>query len=337
MKVGVVIKAELGQCEYYRLYLPYKTMKSLGEDIIFFVCKNTLTYNISDIEKLDYLVFHYAFFDWKFINICKDINPKIKLIVDIDDMLELHSYHVIHRTKTMQSNFEKLAKEADIVTTTTINLKNYLQKYNSNVYILKNSIPIPEINKQHEGFVVGYTGSYNHLHDINTIPNIVQDIIDLGSDTKFLYYHRDNPYCQSFEATVLKNKLLKHRLIKASTTYPQYFIQEYSKFDVSLAPLKKDKFNSCKSNLKLIEAGATKTLFIGTNWYPYEELPENCGFLCDSKKDFVDALYMAYNYSEFKEQVENNLYTYVKNNYNIEKIVQLYIDFLKKLIIFVEN
>ena len=47
------------------------------------------------------------------------------------------------------------------------------------------------------------------------------------------------------------------------------YAKNYSKFDISLAPIKHHMFNKVKSQLKVIEAGFYKKALIASNFGPY--------------------------------------------------------------------
>jgi glycosyltransferase involved in cell wall biosynthesis len=66
----------------------------------------------------------------------------------------------------------------------------------------------------------------------------------------------------------------------------------YKKFDVSLAPLQNTRFNRCKSELKVVEAGYTKTAIIASNTTPYKQsiIHGKTGLLCSSPAEWRDAV-----------------------------------------------
>jgi glycosyltransferase involved in cell wall biosynthesis len=66
------------------------------------------------------------------------------------------------------------------------------------------------------------------------------------------------------------------------------YAQLYKFFDVSLSPLKNSTFNKCKSELKVVEAGFTRTAIIASNVTPYKEVikHEETGILCSTPEEW---------------------------------------------------
>jgi hypothetical protein len=54
---------------------------------------------------------------------------------------------------------------------------------------------------------------------------------------------------------------------------PDQYMAFYSEADATLAPLVPSTFNSCKSNLKVLEAGAKRIPIIVSNTPPYDTCP----------------------------------------------------------------
>lgn len=117
----------------------------------------------------------------------------------------------------------------------------------------------------------------------------------------------------------------------------------YNESDVVLAPLKNNNtFNSVKSQLKIVEAGAHHCPIICSNYGPYtiDDIEgkldgKQKGFLVDENTD--DSMKW---YECMKFYVENpdkiiehgeNLYEYVKENYNIDKINKNRAELFRKL------
>jgi glycosyltransferase involved in cell wall biosynthesis len=100
-------------------------------------------------------------------------------------------------------------------------------------------------------------------------------------------------------------------------------------FDVSLSPLKNSKFNRCKSELKVIEAGFTKTAIIASNVTPYKEVIKHgeTGILCSTPKEWKEAvegmtLGKAWRLAE-------NLHEYCKKHYDLTDINKIRLEGLK--------
>jgi len=123
------------------------------------------------------------------------------------------------------------------------------------------------------------------------------------------------------------------------------YAKNYSKFDISLAPIKNHVFNRMKSQLKVIEAGFYKKASIASNVGPYtidlKHAMKN-GQFTDGNALLVDE---TRNHSDWaksiKKLVENpnmvvdlgeRLYETVKDKYNLQNITKLRKEFYKSLI-----
>ena len=123
------------------------------------------------------------------------------------------------------------------------------------------------------------------------------------------------------------------------------YARNYSKFDISLAPIQNHIFNRMKSQLKVIEAGFYKKALIASNVGPYTiDLKHalNQGQFTDGNALLVDN---ARNHSDWskniKKLVENpnmivdlgeRLYETVKDKYDLNQVTKTRYEFYKSLI-----
>jgi glycosyltransferase involved in cell wall biosynthesis len=123
------------------------------------------------------------------------------------------------------------------------------------------------------------------------------------------------------------------------------YARNYSKFDISLAPIQNHIFNRMKSQLKVIEAGFYKKALIASNVGPYTiDLKHalNQGQFTDGNALLVDN---ARNHSDWskniKKLVENpnmivdlgeRLYETVKDKYDLNQVTKTRSEFYKSLI-----
>ena len=153
-----------------------------------------------------------------------------------------------------------------------------------------------------------------------------------------------------------KNHLLKY----TQETYPnQYdesyvrvwtqpvtsYAKNYSKFDVSLSPIKNTMFNRMKSQLKVIEAGFYKKAIIATNLGPYTIDLKHClnhGNFVDGNAMLVDENRNHSDWAKFIKKLVDNpnmvkdmgerLYETVKDTYDLNVVTKNRAEFYKSLI-----
>jgi hypothetical protein len=193
------------------------------------------------------------------------LKNNIKLILDIDDWWVLPRSHANRSSQKTQDILWTL-KIADEIHTTNAYLAEKVQKENPYVpiWILPNAIDNrrtqwEDIEKE-EGFNVGYMGALHHDEDLT--------------------YNRINlAGLNSYSIPYYKERLNASNEFERAdwTDYGKL----YKKIHVSIAPLAPSTFNKCKSNLKALEAGFTKTCIIAQDMHPYTPfLNEGNSILC---------------------------------------------------------
>jgi glycosyltransferase involved in cell wall biosynthesis len=123
------------------------------------------------------------------------------------------------------------------------------------------------------------------------------------------------------------------------------YAMNYSKFDISLAPIKNHIFNRVKSQLKVIEAGFYKKAIIASNIGPYSLDLKHClknGNFVDGNAMLVDENKNHSDWSKFiKKLVQNpnliedmghRLYETVKDEYDLNNVSKNMGQFYKSLI-----
>ena len=94
----------------------------------------------------------------------------------------------------------------------------------------------------------------------------------------------------------------------------------YDDIDISLVPLRNSQFNSCKSELKLVEAGTKKKAVIASNCLPYSSFPDDTIIKIDNdKKGWYKAMKRILNNPNMVVDYSNKLHEFVVEHYNIVK------------------
>lgn len=238
---------------------------------------------------------------------------KVKLILDNDDFWELPDDNPAQEIYKRQVSREILAsiRIADEIWTPSPTLAHKMKKVNKNVpyRIIPNTIYEKEeqwVNQEKDpnpkGLVrFGYTGANGHRNDI----------LSMG-----VTFENHELYCM--------NLMDYPDIMRAKyTMYPldiHLYAQLYRHFDVSLAPLLNNKFNRCKSELKVVEAGYTKTAIIASNTTPYKEtiIHNKTGILCSTPEDWRKAVNEMT--LEKAKNLAGELYEFCKKNYDISQI-----------------
>ena len=138
---------------------------------------------------------------------------------------------------------------------------------------------------------------------------------------------------------------LKESYVRVWTKPVQSYAKNYSKFDVSLAPIKNHMFNRMKSQLKVIEAGFYKKALIASNLGPYtidlKHSLQNGNFV-DGNALLVDENRNHSDWAKFIEKLLKNpnmvkdmgerLYETVKDKYDLNIVTKQRAEFYKSIL-----
>lgn len=137
----------------------------------------------------------------------------------------------------------------------------------------------------------------------------------------------------------------KESYVRVWTRPVQSYAKNYSKFDVSLAPIKNHMFNRMKSQLKVIEAGFYKKALIASNLGPYTIDLKHClknGNFVDGNALLVDENRNHSDWAKFIEKLLKNpnmvkdmgerLYETVKDKYDLNKVTSDRAQFYKSIL-----
>jgi glycosyltransferase involved in cell wall biosynthesis len=123
------------------------------------------------------------------------------------------------------------------------------------------------------------------------------------------------------------------------------YAKNYSRFDISLAPIKNHMFNRMKSQLKVIESGFYKKALIASNLGPYTIDLKHClknGNFVDGNALLVDENRNHSDWAKFIEKLVKNpnmikdmgerLYETVKDTYDLNTITKNRAEFYKSIV-----
>jgi len=137
----------------------------------------------------------------------------------------------------------------------------------------------------------------------------------------------------------------KESYIRVWTRSVNSYAKNYSKFDISLSPIKNHMFNRMKSQLKVIEAGFYKKALIASNIGPYTIDLKHClknGNFVDGNALLVDENRNHSDWAKYIEKLIKNpnmikdmgerLYETVKDTYDLTTVTKNRSEFYKSII-----
>jgi hypothetical protein len=241
---------------YHRQYTPHYTWLDSGSD---FADDFVVIVETRHLDKLVDVLSQYRFdlvyFSLRFViprNFITMLDflrkRNTKLVLDIDDYFKGFN------------EMKKDLKAADAIITTSPQLQNFIyQRGGRNVHLIENGIDSKEeqfklVDSPTDELWFGYLGSTRHEKDLESM----------------LYkFDTENLHVVIPEYA----NILNVKSTSVLRTYQEY-ATEYDKIHVALAPLVPNQFNSCKSILKIVEAGFKKKALIATATEPYTRYKE---------------------------------------------------------------
>ena len=262
-------------------------------------------------EKYDILIVHNGIFNaeaqdkfWKALIWLH--SQGVKLVLDIDDYWDYGAEHPLYSSCISTGTPQKMAMNFnffDLITTTTYYFAEKIHRVSGKpVCVLPNGISMSDkqfstVKKPSTKARLGLTGGASHTNDIKQLldfPKFLSkddlskiELVFCGYDERGSKITIDeNGQKVSEKAIPLEEnwwwKTEQHWLkyFKDGESYlrvPTTTIDNgeyghiYENIDILLVPLSFTEFNSCKSELKFIEAGFTGTAIIASNSTPYRE------------------------------------------------------------------
>jgi hypothetical protein len=215
----------------------------------------------------------------------------VPYVLDIDDDYRLPEWHILQQASKNDKHAEKILQAlhyAKAITTTHEYLSGTL-KYEAsqpNTFEIPNAINPDEeqykfAKRKLDVVKFGWSGSITHFEDVLLMHDGLLSLYNQHQyKDKFqvVYggFSMDDETSRAI-AGVLSCK--GKATVEQFATFPSAPINDYARFydtiDVSLIPLRNNRFNRLKSNLKLIESGFKKKACIVSNVHPYEPMLVN--------------------------------------------------------------
>ena len=314
---------------YHRLQVPFANMDEDYKDL-----------NIKGTNGFT-LEFHPKQFDIVVLNrmykhdedyLLKAKQSGCKIILDIDDWIQLPNYHYKDGIKDtiVESRILDAIGYADVIWTASEYLKECLFAYHSNIVYVPNAIDFtqPQFipNKQpQDKYTIGWIGANNHHLDLKKMAEPFAKLLKNKNHKLLLGGYNDT----SKEYYELIEKYFTTNYTRPANQYMRVewmdirnYALMYNLMDCAIAPLCNDKFSQCKSNLKVLEAGAFSLPIICSNVEPYIEFIKE-GLVINPKGDWDGAMKSLISNPKKGVELGARLHEYVKENYNIKKINQI--------------
>lgn len=233
-------------------------------------------------------------------SIPQGLRPKV--VYEIDDLL--WNFHGMNNpgaalAKDLQRTVPPMISKADAVICSTPELAEECRKLNPCVHTVLNAVDYQfrDWTEQHPRFhhigdrkVIGWSGGGWHDGDLQVMGKALRET---------LLDHPDWCCLMQGDAIAIfkwmqELKLPKKQAIIADWMDFAHHPSIYSLFDVGIAPLLKNAYNRCKSELKLMELGAWGIPYVATDCSPYRRFYNKtggiAGALAQNEKEWKQCL-----------------------------------------------
>lgn len=242
----------------------------------------------------------------------------VNIVMDLDDDIILPRNHVLYDAYKQQGTTEKMIENielASVVLVTNEALASSVRNYNPNVEIVPNALPFDEdqftYNSAELEYDIVYVGSVTHEHDLALVHGCFDHV------SVKMCGVADNPIWE--------------RIMKAMPSARPFsfapldeYMSLYDGSRVAIAPLENNRFNACKSNLKVLEAGAKGIPIIVSKVHPYlNQIDEDVVIYAGIKESWIAQMNKLLRDPVYYAEKSQQLSEHVREHYSLRKVNQL--------------
>ena len=247
-----------------------------------------------------------------------------KLIVDNDDFWHLDPSHLLYERYILNNIPKQIIdwiRIADLCTVTHERLAEEVKPYNSNIEIIPNAIPYGEeqfkdFKKDSDLIRLFWSGSGTHGKDMEILRNPMKRVNFPVRTVIAGYNEGEKPIWDAMIAAFTNGLKLNPTIYNYNEVAS--YMAAYADSDISLIPLVNSKFNSMKSNLKVLETASKKNPAIVSNVHPYRGFYPACHV--NSQKDWYYWIKLLVNAPDARKHYGNALYEYCNKNFNLHEV-----------------
>jgi glycosyltransferase involved in cell wall biosynthesis len=254
-----------------------------------------------------------------------------KIVLDIDDDPFAvdrdhpeYEYHKAHE-ELMRMQIENV----DHIVVSTEPLKKVLSKYHERITVIPNTIDpaiwdFPIKKHKSKRIRLGWVGSGSHLADRDVVKDAIHVIMKKYPQVDF---------CHAGMCLVdgKDNREFSYAGTKGYEEYPEFL--NSLKLDIAIAPIKNNRFNRSKSNIKWLEHGMLKTPMVLSHVTTYSSSVTHGvdGFLAKTTDDWVKYLSLLIESPELRKEIGENAYKKINEEWLVEKHLHKYKELFEKL------
>lgn len=266
----------------------------------------------------------------------RDQFPSKPILSEIDDdIFDVAPYNPAAPFLKPGSHLTQIAidqfKNSDGLIVSTPYLKDVYSEFCPNIYVVPNSIDVQKWDgvprKKKAGVRIGWVGSGSHREDLELLDPVIDQITAANPESKFVicsYFQEDMEALPGF----LRNRRGVQIVNKWSPIlkYPAHVAAQ--DFDIGLAPLRDNKFNRAKSNLRWLEYSALGIPSVCSNVGHFAETINDGvdGVLADSTGEWVSHIQTLISDSKLRKKMGRAAHARIARDFNVDRNVDIYID-----------
>jgi glycosyltransferase involved in cell wall biosynthesis len=308
-----------------------------------------------EMEKADIIVFHRADTNWHHRVAMELKKMGKKIVYDNDDTFCLDESHAFFNLdeKGFAVNRERINNvtnnfiiNADLVTASTEQLAKEYSVLNPNTHILKNYVDPSDwetpLRNEGDKVRIGLVGSTAYMQDFEVIKDLIAKLGNRDDIQLVLFglwsnkKRHDNPLVEKvYKKEYAFWDQIKNKEHVEWTEMSGYFhALNKLKLDIMLIPRADNYFNTCKSNIKFLEAAMCEVPVIASSFdkAPYEELDGEIGIKVKNNEfDWACAIDLLVKEKDLRQEMGKKAKEYVLKNYDIKDHAEEWVDVYNKL------
>lgn len=346
-KKVLAINGDVFSCGNFRVIQPFRALirdYKDDPDLSFHLFSDEMENDTNSFELIEYLK------EFSAVMIQRPASPKMipimeaikangsKLYIELDDAL--FNVHPSNPASTVwkpnSPSWNTLKRAIDLCDKLILSTEQLQEMYQKDSVVFWNALDVdmpiysPENNRRHQlpkdKTIVGWAGSTSHIDSLRLMIKPIRKLVMQRDDVIFALC--SNPeFLGYFDLPKEKCQYVKHKPFEE-------FPPVMSLFDISIATVRNDVFNSGKSELKVLEAGIWGVPSVCSYVAPYKRFAKNSDGGCllvyeNDVNEWVKTLTKLIDEPELRKNLAEKTQKAIQTTYNIKEINKKRVEFFK--------
>lgn len=280
-------------CGYHRVFLPFGQLKAEPK-VPVFVFNRSVPGGVAQLRQKR--------------------REGYRILADLDDFWDLPPEHYLAASWNAAGTPARIRAclaEADTVMVTNGLLADHVRAVNPNVVVVPNALPFDQLQFTHaesgtSTFV--YAAGASHVPDVAPVADAFnhEAVVFAGFEERHAEWQRMR------QMTPKAGMQLSRRVTEYMGLYDGHL--------AALAPLADNPFNRCKSNLKLLEAGAKGLPLLASDVRPYQAAgAAHCAMLAANTHEWQTHMRVCLAYPRLAAEMGAALAAYVREHFHLDQ------------------